>query len=100
MLYCHFNKIIKEPGPSFQPPAFNQKHVRNVFHTAHFILIGFRIKKKKHKSNLHYAAILMMTSQILKSVGFIKTQKSLYLKNETFFLKIKKFTNGTSSATL
>ena len=41
----------------------------------------------------------MMTSQILESVGFAKTQKSGYLKNETlFFLKIKKFINYTSSA--
>ena len=34
---------------------------------------------------LHYAAILMMTSQILKSAGFRKTQKSRYLENETLF---------------
>ena len=38
----------------------------------------------------------MMTSQILKSAGFTKTQKSWYLKNETlFFLQIKKFINYT-----
>ena len=30
-----------------------------------------------------------MTSQILKSVDFIKTQKSRYLENKTFFLQIK-----------
>ena len=29
------NEIIKELGTSFQSPAFSQKHVRNVFHTAH-----------------------------------------------------------------
>ena len=29
MLYCHFNKIIKGPGTSFQSPALSQKHVRN-----------------------------------------------------------------------
>ena len=34
-LYCHFNKIIKAPGTSFQPAALSQKHVRNVCHTAH-----------------------------------------------------------------
>ena len=28
--YCHLNKIIKGPGTSFQSPAVNQKHVRNV----------------------------------------------------------------------
>ena len=33
----------------------------------------------------------MMKSQILKSVDFIKIQKSRYLENETlFFLQIKK----------
>ena len=33
----------------------------------------------------------MMTSQILQSVDFIKTQKSRYLENEaSFLLKIKK----------
>ena len=43
----------------------------------------------------------MMTSQILKSAGFTKTQKSQYLENETlFFLQMKKFINYTSSATL
>ena len=34
LLYCRFNKIIKEPGTSFQSPAFGQKHVGNVCHTA------------------------------------------------------------------
>ena len=41
----------------------------------------------------------MMTSQILKSVHFIKTQKSRYLENETlFFLQMKKFINYTSKS--
>ena len=52
------------------------------------------------KCNLHYAAILIMTSQIFKSAVFTKTQKSQYLENETFFLQIEKFINYTSSATL
>ena len=42
----------------------------------------------------------MMTSQILKSVDFTKTQKSRYLENETFFLQIKTFINHASRATL
>ena len=42
----------------------------------------------------------MMTSQILKSAGFTKTQKSRYFENETLFLQIKKFVNYTSSAAL
>ena len=28
--YCHFNKIIKGLGTSFQSPALGQKHVTNV----------------------------------------------------------------------
>ena len=43
----------------------------------------------------------MMTSQILKSAGFTKTQKSRYLENETlFFLQIKKIINYTSGVAL
>ena len=43
----------------------------------------------------------MMTSQILKSVDFTKTQKSRYLENETlFFLQIKQWINYTSKITL
>ena len=66
LLYCHFNKIIKEPGTSFQSPAFNQKHIRNVCHTAHYLTkfhfdsTGFR--RNKHKCNFHNPGMLMMTS--------------------------------------
>ena len=35
LLYCHFNKIMKGSGTSFQSPALDQKHIRNVCHTAH-----------------------------------------------------------------
>ena len=41
----------------------------------------------------------MLTSQILKSADFTKTQNSKYLENETFFLEIKKFINYTLRAT-
>ena len=45
--------------------------------------------------------MLIMTSQILNSVHFTKTQKSRYLEKEmSFFLQIKKFINYTSRATL
>ena len=43
----------------------------------------------------------MMTSQILKSLGFTKIQKPRYLENETLFLlQIKKFINCALGATL
>ena len=40
-LYCRFNKITKEPGISFQSPALNQKHIRNICHTTHEYLTKF-----------------------------------------------------------
>ena len=43
----------------------------------------------------------MITSQILKSVGFTETQKPRYLENETiFFLQRKIIINYRSRATL
>ena len=54
-----------------------------------------------HRCNFHFPAMLMMTSQILESAGFTKTQKSKYLKNGTlFFLLMKKIIYYTSRATL
>ena len=45
--------------------------------------------------------MLMMTSQILKSIDFAKTQKSRYLENKIlFFLQMKKFIDYTLKATL
>ena len=41
LLNCHFNKIIKGSGTSFQSPAFSQTHGRNVCHTAHKYLTKF-----------------------------------------------------------
>ena len=73
-----------------------QNSARNMFeifvmqHTSIWpivILIGLRINK--HKSNLHYVAMLMMTSQNLRSADFKKTQKSQHLESETFFLQMK-----------
>ena len=70
-LYCHFNKIIKEPGTSLQSPVLSQKHFRNV--------------------EIPLLVMPIMMSQILKSVDFTKAQKSRYLENKiSFFLQIKK----------
>ena len=49
-----------------------------------------KMTKQSGTSNLHYVAMLMMTSQILKYIDFTKTHKSRYLENETFSLQIKK----------
>ena len=41
LLYCHFSKILKGPGTSFQSPALSQEHVRNVCYKIHYYLIEF-----------------------------------------------------------
>ena len=96
-LYCHFNKIIKRPGTSFQSPALRQKYIRNICHTTHQYLTKFYFDSIQDSRELSiiltffiYVAMPVMTSQILRSVDFTKTQKSRYLKNETLsFLQIK-----------
>ena len=83
LLYCHFNKIIKELGTSFLSPAFNQKHVRNVCHSAHWYLTKFHLDRTQDSKdismtvtcNMTVTAMLVLTSQILKYAGFTKTQK-------------------------
>ena len=44
--------------------------------------------------------MLIMMSQILKSMDFTKTQKSRYRENKTFLLQIKKIINCALRATL
>ena len=61
LLYCHFNKIIKEPGASFQSPAFSQKHVTNVCHTAHYYLTKFHFDSTQDLKEIciiHYAYVV------------------------------------------
>ena len=68
-----------------------------------FILtvLYFRFKRNMHKCNFYYVAIPLMTSQILKSVDFTKTQNLDILRTkDNFFFKLKKFINYTSKATL
>ena len=71
-LYCHFNKIIKGSDSSFQSVALSQEFV-------------LKIQKKQHKCNFHDVSMPLMTSQILTSDDFSKTQKSRYLENEMRF---------------
>ena len=54
-------------------------------------MIALKVPKKQYKCNFHYEAMLMVTSQILRSADFAKSQKPKYLENETFSLQIKKF---------
>ena len=94
---CNVLKSTKKLAPvsSLQHCAKNMLQMFVIQHTSiwpNFILIvltGF--KTNEHKCNFHYVEMPMMTSQILKSMGFAKTQKSRYLGNKTlFFFQIKK----------
>ena len=96
-LYRRFNKITKGPGTSFLCPLLSQNTALVFDQISFWQYLG---SKRINKCNFHYVVMLMMTSQILKSVDFTKTQKSRYLENETFLLQIKKFINCASRATL
>ena len=106
--YCHFVKIIKGPGTSFQFLVLRRKSVRNVSHTAHQYLTKFDLdrsthlgfKRNKHNFNFYYVAMAMMMSQ--KFTDFKKTQTSRQISQEQsiFFIQIKTFINYTSKATL
>ena len=95
-LYCHFIKIIKVSGTSFQSPAFNQKHVRNVFVRyssiwSNLILIKRMIQKIQANVQLPLYIDIYGDVTDFEIWDFTKTQKSRYLENETlFFLQIKK----------
>ena len=52
LLYCHFNKIIKRPGTSFQSPSLSQNMLEMfaIQHTSfppNFSSIALRIQKKQ-----------------------------------------------------
>ena len=65
-----------------------------------FILIVLNDSKEIRISvNFHYVVMPMTTSQILKSVDFLKTQNSRYLDNEALFF-FSKIINYTSRTTL
>ena len=81
LLYCHFNEIIKEPGTSFQTPAFSQKHTKNVCHTAHQYLTKFRFDSPYDSKKISKSVTCIMQHYL----GFLQTQKSRYLKDETLF---------------
>ena len=57
-VHCQFNKIIK--GPSCQSPALSQKHVRNVYHTAHQYLTKFNFDRTwdSRKISISVASIM------------------------------------------
>ena len=67
--------------------------VCSIYHSAKNLSEMFVIQHTsnltKYNCNLHYLAMLIMASQILKSTDFTKTQKIPYLERETFFLQIK-----------
>ena len=90
LLYCHFNKIIKGAGNSFQYPVLSQKHVRNVCHTVtHFHKFHF---KRTLNSKEISISVTFIKSNVYDDVTYFeicrfhkKTQKSSCPENETLF---------------
>ena len=96
-LYCHFNEIIKGSGTSFKSPALKENMLQMFCHTAQYYLTKFHFDSTEDSKEVNisvafnYIAMSIVTSQILKSVDFTRTQKPRYLQNEaSYFLQIKK----------
>ena len=59
-LYCHFIKIKKRPGTSFQPPVVNQKYVRKVCHTEHQYLTKFHFDSAQDPKEISISVTSIM----------------------------------------
>ena len=60
-LYCHFNKIIKGAGNSFQYPVLSQKHVRNVCHTVTYFH-KFHFKRTLNSKEISISVTFIMSN--------------------------------------
>ena len=81
--YCHFNKIIKGPGTSFQSPALSQKHVRNTCQTAHQYLTKFhfgRTQDSKERS-------ISVTSSLLYYFVTCFLCKNFYMRRHILLIR-------------
>ena len=103
-LFCHFNKIIK--GSSFQSPALNQKHFRNVCQTAHQYLTKFSFDSTQDSKEI---SISVTSAKLCSSAydyvtdleicGFHKNNNLDISRTKHFFF-YKKFISYTSGANL
>ena len=82
LLYCHFNKIIKEPGTCFQFPVQSQKHVRNVCLTTYQYLTKFLSHSTQDSKELSINGNSTTNNAYddvtdFKICGFYKSKKNL-----------------------
>ena len=95
-LYCHFNKIIKEAGISFQSPILSQKNVRNVCRTGYQYLTRFLFQCDQDSKEISISGNCTSSNAYndvtdFEICGFHKSTKIRYLQNKIlFFLQIKK----------
>ena len=83
-LHCHFNKIIKEPGTSFQSPALRQKYVRKCFSYSTLVFdkisfqqsLGFKGNKHKCKYYCEVGIIIAINLLLKLAVSSIQHLKS------------------------
>ena len=96
LLHCHFNKIIKQPGTSFQSLVLNQKYVRTICLTPYQYLTKLLLESAQDSKEISISRNSTTSNAYddvtdLNSVDFTKVQKSRYLENKIlFFLQIKK----------
>ena len=89
-LHCHFNKIIEEPGTSFQFPVQSQKHLKNVCLTVYWYLTKFLFHSAQDLKEISISGNSTTNNAYDDVTDFTIAQKSRYLENEIFFLQINK----------
>ena len=104
-LYCHFNKIIKDAGTSFQSPALIPKHVRNVCNTRHQSLTKFYFDSTLDSKEISVGVTLLCSNAYddvidFKICAFHKNTKIQISRKQSIFLEIITFINYTSIAGL
>ena len=85
--YCHFNKIMKKSGISFQSAALSQKYVKNVDHTATVVLRPFgRLLYAFGHSNSGIQKILFKACVCYFFIFSPKDSPSKTMKNAFYFI--------------
>ena len=94
-LFCHFNKIIKEPRTSFQSPILSQKYVRNVCLTTHQYLTKITFQSAQDSKEISISGNYTTSNAYddvsdFKIFGFHKSTKLQISREQNIFLQIKK----------
>ena len=94
-LYCHFNKIIKKPGASFQSSILSQKYARNICLTVYQYLAKFLFQSAQDSKEISISGNSTTNNASddvtdFKICGFHESAKLQISREQNIFLQIKK----------